>query len=534
MLDTLRANSRSILTYVLFGIIIVVFVVSFGPGSRGCSSGPGATESWAAKVNGRAVAPADFEQQYGQLARMYQQQGGGELDALFRTRLRQMALDQVVQRELVEQEAHHQGIAVSDEELNAAVHAIPAFQSVGRFDLELYKRAVANAYGTTGAFEERLRKDLVYSRMMALLRSSARVTEDEVRDAYLADNDRVTLELARFPYAAARQEVVPTDAQVKDFIARNGPRIEAFYKDNPGRFDQKKRVRARHILVKADDPAGAGAAKGDVAKARIDALAARVKKGEDFAKVASEASDDPGSRERGGDLGFFSAGVMAKAFEDAAMKMKPGEVSEPVRTQFGWHLIKVEEVKEPEQITLDKARPEIARELLQEELGKGLAVSRAAAVLAKVRAGASFADALPEARGAKVRGKAPVEPVKLGGEVVRPEDTGSFNASSSPSVPRVGPAPELFADALKASAGQVLGRVYETSTGAVVARVKERQRPDPAALPASRGEFETRLRMRREGEIERAWMDDLRKRAKVDLNQALVRGETRASPYEGD
>src|SRR5512132_3675150 len=94
MLDTLRANSRSVLTYVLFGIIIVVFVVSFGPGSRGCTSG-GRSDSWAAKVNGEAITPTDFDQQYGQLARLYQQQLGGDPSGVFQLRLRQMAMDQV-------------------------------------------------------------------------------------------------------------------------------------------------------------------------------------------------------------------------------------------------------------------------------------------------------------------------------------------------------------------------------------------------------------------------------------------------------
>src|SRR5512133_2348230 len=114
MLHTLRANSRSVLTYVLFGIMIVVFVVSFGPGSKGCSAEGGRTESWAAKVNGEAISPSEFDQQYVQRARLYQQQLGGDPSGVLQVRLRQMAMEQLVQRELLEQEGRRTGIVVTD------------------------------------------------------------------------------------------------------------------------------------------------------------------------------------------------------------------------------------------------------------------------------------------------------------------------------------------------------------------------------------------------------------------------------------
>jgi peptidyl-prolyl cis-trans isomerase D len=242
-------------------------------------------------------------------------------------------------------------------------------------------------------------------------------------------------------------------------------------------------------------------------------VAERIKKGEDFAKVAREVSDDPGSKEQGGDLGFFGPGVMAKEFEGAAFALKPGELSEPVKTRFGWHLLKVEQVQEPEVVPLEKARPEIARELATEDLARKTAQERAAEVLKRAQAGKGWG-----------------EPIKLGAQTVKPEETGGFSAAAAPNVPRAGPAPELFADALKANAGQILPRVYETSSGPVVARVKERQRPDPSKLAERKPEVLARLRLQREAEIERAWVEDLRKRAKVESNQAYVMGTAQATP----
>jgi peptidyl-prolyl cis-trans isomerase D len=521
MLDTLRANSRSVLTYVLFGIIIVVFVVSFGPGSKGnglaCSS-----PTWAAQVNGTPVPPGEFAQAYLQIQRYYQQQGMGDINPTMQAYLRQTAMDQVVQRQLVQQEAERQGIMVSDEDLARAIKTGPAFQKDGHFDMDIYKEIASARYGSPAKLEAQLRQDLVSQKMMDLVRSTAKVTDDEIKQAWLTENDKVNLEFARFPLAAAHADVKPTDAQVKEFAAKNGPAIEKFYKDNASRYDKKKRVHARHILAMVAPDAKP--ADDAAAKKKIEAAAERVKKGEDFAKVASEVSEEPGAKDRGGDLGFFEPGQMAKPFEDAAFKLKAGEVSAPVKTQFGWHLIKVEAVQEPEVIPLEKARTEIARELVANELAKKAATKKAEEVLHKLQAGKSLAEALPEKKGSEVM---------LGGKPIKPEETGSFNVSSAPNVPRVGAAAELFDAAMKANAGQALPKVYEIPGGLLVARVKERQRPDPSKFDTEKAHVAEQLRSRRESEIERSWMEELKAKSKIVTNEGLLKGEA-AGPTEMD
>ena len=179
-------------------------------------------------------------------------------------------------------------------------------------------------------------------------------------------------------------------------------------------------------------------------------------------------------------------------------------------------------MKEPEQVPLEKARPEIARELLENELAKKRAGEVAAEVLGKLQAGKPSRRSLPEA------GK-PGE-VKLGGQPVKVEETGTFTAASSPSVPRLGPAPDLFADTMKANAGEVLGKVYETAGGPVVAKVKERQRPDQAKFDVQKADVEDRLRYRREAELERAWMESLRASAKITANEAILAGAPTQGP----
>jgi peptidyl-prolyl cis-trans isomerase D len=521
MLDTLRANSRSVLTYVLFGIIIVVFVVSFGPGSRGCTSGSARAATWAAKVNGATVSPGEFQQQFETIRRMY---AGVDLDQVMLGQLRQMALDQLVNHELVDQESSRQGIVVTDDELSTAIQAIPTFQRDGAFNVEMYKQAVTGQFGSTSRFEDRMRHELAYGKMLSLVRETAKVTDEEVKDAYLAESDKVNLEFARFPVSLARADVRATDEQVKAYAETSKARIAQYYKDNPTRFDKKERVRARHILIRV--PPNGTKELEDEAKKKIDELAARVKKGEDFAKLAEQYSEDPGSKERGGDLGEFTHNVMVKQFDDAAFALKPGEVSDPVKTPFGWHIIKVEQKIAPEVISLEKATPDIARDMVEADFAKLLARSKAEETLKKLQAGKSFADVLPadDKKGAK--------PLKLGGQVVKFDETGLFNASSSPNVPRIGPAPELFADALKANTGQVLPRVYESSAGPIVARVKERQRADPAQFEKKKADVENQLRLRRQVQLEQAWVRSLKDKAKVEVNAALLRGELTSGPVE--
>jgi peptidyl-prolyl cis-trans isomerase D len=533
MLDILRQNAKSALTYVRFGIIIVVFIVSFGPGSRGCTEGRATSPGWAAKVGGEVVNGAEFESQYAALFRAYQARAGQAFtrELADQLGLRKMAMDQLVEKELLLQEGARLGVVVTDAELEKAIVENPSFQVDGRFQRDLYLRAVSSAYGTAARFEERMRRDLLADKVLALLRTTARVSEEEVRQAFDNEGDRATLEFARFPLAAAREAVQVRPEEVKAFQERNAARIEKHYQENASRYDLKRRVRARHVLVRV--PEGAPAAQDEAARKKAEGILERARAGQDFEKLAREGSDDPGTRERGGDLGFFGAGVMAKPFEEAAFATAAGGLAGPVRTPFGWHGIQVVQVQEPEVVPLERAAPEIARELLEGDLARAAAGRAAAGALARLRAGRSFAEVFPPEPDAKARKKAPA-PQRLGKLVIRPDETGSFGAGARPNVPRIGPQADLFADALAASGPGLLGRVYDTPAGPVVARVKERARPDPAQYAARRPEVEARLRSQREAEVEGGWVKALREKARVQVNEAYLRGEVTAPPLQLD
>jgi peptidyl-prolyl cis-trans isomerase D len=520
MLDILRSKSRSILTYVLFGIIIVVFVVSFGPGSQGCQV-EGLSSNSAVEVDGYVVTPADYEDAYGNLFRTYQARVGQSFtrELADQLGLRNVAMNQLVDRVLVVQEAKRRGLRVTPDEINRVVWSISGFQTDGRFDIELYRRTVRQMYGSESRFEERLVDDLLYQKMMALLREGALVPEEEVRAAWMADADRVDLVWVRFPLAAARKEVKVTDADVQALLRTDAGKVAQAYKDQPARFQTPKKVKARHILVKV--PEGAPAAQDDAARKKVEALAERVKK-EPFAQVAKEASEDPSSRDAGGDLGSFGQGVMAKPFEDAAFALRAGELSAPVRTRFGWHLILVEGVEDARVVPLKEVERSLAREILELEGARKIADRRAREALAQARAGKKLATLFPPAQAGKKGGPT------LGGEPLVARDTGLVNPGGPP-VPGLGEVPALYAAAAGATAaGQVLPDVYASPAGPVVAQVKDRQRPDPARYERQREEIAARLGSRRQAEVEAAWLKTLRDGAKNKVNDALLRSAVAA------
>ena len=528
MLDSLRASKGGLLTWIFLGAIIVVFVISFGPGSfaRGGGGCAGAPASYAARVNGKTIPAAEWEQQYAQLLRFYQQQAGDQLtpELAAQLGLGEQALSSLVDRKLAVQEARRRGIVVTNQEVSEAVHREPAFQENGQFSYDTYLDIVNRNFGSPAKYEEGLRQDLLVRKMQTALAETVKVPESEVHEAWVAGADKASLAFVTFPLASAQAEVKLSDADLKAFEEKEGARIEKFYKDNAARFDQKRKVRVRHVLVKA--PEGAPPAEDAAARAKIEAAAARVQKGEDFAKVAAEVSEDANTKSRGGELGFIAEGLADEAFAKAALALEKGQVSAPVRTARGWHLIQAEEVIPAKQVSLEAARPEIARELLTADRAAALAHEKAEAALAAVKKGKALADLFPTEEAAA---KAKRKPVTLGGKVVAADDTGIFGAAS-PVLPKIGASPALLKAVFAAKTGDVLPEVYDAPAGPVVAVVKTRDRPDEAAFQKERDQIESRLRARRFEQARRAWLAGLRAEAKIEENAALLSGNRPPQP----
>jgi peptidyl-prolyl cis-trans isomerase D len=504
MLDVLRSNAKSMFTWVIVVGLAVIFAISFGPGSLTKGGLRAASAPYAARVNGKTIPAAEWARTYDRLYQSYRQQAGESFtrELAERIGLPQQAMDVLIDRELVVQEARRRGIVVTSEELTKVVQSMPTLQENGQYSPGLYDEWARSNFGSKKKFESLLKDDLLHQKMLTALRETVKVPDAEVREAWQADSDKVGLVFVRFPLAAAEAEAPkPSEAEAKAFADKEAERVKKFYEENRARYDQKKRVRVRHVLAKvapgADDAA---------ARKKIDEAAARLKKGEDFARVAQALSEDENTKARGGEIGFVSEGLFDPAFVNAAFALAPGAVSEPVKSASGWHLIQAEEVVPAKQVSLEDARLDIARELLVKERARKLVQAKAQAALDAARKGKALAALFPQKT-----------PVKLGAQPIVAEETGPFGRGS-PFAPRLGAAPDVIADAFAAKKGDVLPRVYETTAGPLVAAVTLRETPDRSAFDSQREAVETRLRNRRETQIMSAWLKEIRSSAKIELN----------------
>lgn len=517
MLDKMRASSRSFGMYLVFGALILVFIIYFGPGSNGCI-GPGAEgpSPFAAKVNGDTIGWKEFEGAYNNTLRSYQQQMGERFDAKMAEQmgLRKNVLDQLVDRKLLLAQAKAQGIAVADSEVAAKVRELEFFQKDGQFDFGTYKDVLMNAGLTPDKYEADVRESLLVTKLIAQVRQGANASDDEIRDEFRKDNDKANLTIVRFSATQGEAEAAPTEAEVKAYLAdEDGKKaVAAEYEAKAFRFKTPKRVKAQHILVKVEEDAAQ--ADVDAATAKLEKAKADVQGGADFGEIAKALSEDPGSKDNGGDLGFFGPGTMAKPFEEAAMALEPGQLSGIVRTRFGLHLIKVNEVQAPEEKTLEDVQEQLAKELLTTKKAKDAAKAKAEAALAKAKAGQAL-DVLFPAPDAEAKGPQAAPSA---------EKTGSFGLSSD-YVPRVGSAAAVVKAVEAANAGDLLPDVYEVNGAFVIAHVTERQRPDLSQLDAQKDDLRARVLRKKEGEIVETFTKRLRDGAKVEMSPELASAE---------
>ena len=370
MLLDLRDGIRNSkwLKYVLVGIICVPFVF-FGVSSYFGNHGP----DYAAKVNGQKVSVNAFQSAAQQSQIQLQQSFGGRLPqgVDIGSLVNNQAMDTVVRQEVLRQSTVGNGFAVGDEHLAQQILSIDSFTVDGVFDKERYSNFLQSSHMTATDFEEQYRGDLLMqqfrdsvvstgfalgdeSQLLEALRTQKRqasfikletqakadsleITDEEVQSHYdeniasFNNPEKVKLEYIELKVDDLLASVDATDED-----------LEAYFEQNKNQWVVTEKRSASHILLALDSDAS----DSDVEekRAEADALVARIGAGETIAALAAEFSDDPGSAENGGSLGEFDRGVMVPAFEDVAFAMEEGTVSDPVRSDFGFHIIQLDKI----------------------------------------------------------------------------------------------------------------------------------------------------------------------------------------------
>lgn len=400
MLSLMRKHAGSWLIKVILGVIVVVFVF-WGVGSYRARK-----ESQIAMVNGEAIAVEAYRNAYRQLEEQYRQQFGDAMnqDLLKSLNLKEQALDQLINRRLVLQEAERLGLRVSEDELVQAIQRIPAFGENGRFDSRRYQRMLALNRMTAEMFEAGMREELLVEKMQNIILGSVKVSEAEALERFSWQERQVNVRYAAFKpsdyqdvdispeaveaHFSTHQKAYEIPRKVKAAYVRFQPddyvaeiditqeEVETHFELNQEEYGTPKKVQARHILFRVEP--GATEEVRETARNQAWVVMEQAKSGKDFAELAKQYSDDPGSKNSGGDLGFFTRDRMVKPFSDAAFAMTPGEISEPILTQFGWHVIKVEAVQEAKTPTLSEVKEEIEKKLAA-AAAKRMAADRAEA-----------------------------------------------------------------------------------------------------------------------------------------------------------
>ncbi len=370
------------LAYLVLGALAVVFAAWGAYGIVNLNFGG---SNFAAEANGHKISLEEARNVWLRQQSMWQQRlGGGELPAPMRARLQDQVLESLIKRTLLTERSHDLGYRVSNQALLEAVQGEPAFQVDGKYDPQAAKAALAQAGISLDDYTQQLRTDLQQLQLEGGIRASDFLTaseltrltdlEEQQREVrYLvlpADRFRRTApiddaavqayykahlaeymrpESVDLQYAELRLEALAAQQEVSDAD------LHAAYDKEKGRLEVPEKRHARHILITGKDDASA--------LALAQQVLAQAKSGKDFGELAKQYSQDPGSAQNGGDLGWAERSTFVKPFGDALFAMSVGEISAPVKTQYGYHIIRLDEVQRGNSKSFEEARPELEAQL---------------------------------------------------------------------------------------------------------------------------------------------------------------------------
>jgi peptidyl-prolyl cis-trans isomerase D len=388
MFDAVRNHKRW--TMLILLVLILPSFVFFGiEGYSQFFTG----ERALAVVGSEKIRRQDFDEAQRQQIDRMRQMFGGQLDASLvdSAQMRREVLDRLIDQRVLAQEARSLWFTASDERLREAILAIPSVLENGQFSRERYDRLLRSNGLTVEGFEARLRSDLAIEQVIGPVQSTTFmpaeltrkliaieteqrdvrtvsfpeeryragivITEDEIRQRYESTPTRFEI-----PEKADAEYVVLDEAAAAKGVTVSDADIQSFYEQNKARFSTPEQRRASHILIEL--PGGSDAAAAEAVRARAQAILERVKANPaNFAAIARAESQDPGSAARGGDLGWFGRGMMVAPFEQAVFGLHKGQLSDLVQTEFGFHIIKLTDIRVETVRPLTEVRTEIEREV---------------------------------------------------------------------------------------------------------------------------------------------------------------------------
>ncbi len=395
MLDKMRQKRNSAIIIFFFAIIILVFVF-WGVGTS--PQGGGGNNQFVAVVNGTKISAQDYSELYRRQLDYYRETFKDKFDEKLIEQLNvsEQVLNTLVERQLMIDAARSEGVRVSAREIQDRILSNPMFQRDGVFNKELYFAILSSNRIEPAEYEQSVKSQVLIDKLMSKVLSEMDVTEEDVLEKYMRDNRDISLYYTKLSPADFVSKVDFTEDVAKKYLEQNSmdfmepekvkalyafvdkaaleskvevaeEDIKRYYELNQGSYIQPKEVKARHILIRPKPGADNAEQAKEDARKKTEEILDRISAGEDFASLAEEFSQDSGSAVKGGDLGYFREGQMVKPFEEAAFSLSKGEVSDVVETRYGFHLIKVENIKGGKVTPLSEARSEISGTLAKEK-----------------------------------------------------------------------------------------------------------------------------------------------------------------------
>lgn len=506
MLDRMRRH-KGWLKWSL-ALVVLTFVLFYIPDFLSSTTGaaPGDTM---ATVEGQPITVREFTRRYSAQLQAYRQAYGAQMSEQL---LRQLGIEKQILTQLVDEqamvaEARRQGITVSDQEIRERILAIPAFQENGRFIGEARYRQMLqmnNPPLTTTEFEDQMRRAILVDKLRNAVTAWMSVSDQDVAEEFRRRNEKVKLDVVPISPDAFKSQVTVNDKEIADYFEKRKDTyridekrkikyasvdvdrvretvkvpeadIEAFYKQNLAQYQTPAQVRASHVLLKIE-----GKNEAEV-KAKADEVQKRAKAGEDFAALAKQYSEDDSNNTKGGDLDYFGRGTMVPEFENAAFSMKAGEISEVIKTPFGFHVIKVVDSKPEVTRPLAEVRPEI-EEQLKAQKAQTDAEQQAKALEPQMKTAADL-DRIGKERGLHL------------------QETGFFLRDEP--IDGLGPSPEVSAQAFQLQPGAV-SPTLRTSRGWVFVTLLTKQDPYVPQLAEVRDKVREDLVRERAADVAKA------------------------------
>ncbi len=385
MLNLMRRSANTWVIKLLLILVALSFVV-WGVGDYVNRQ----SQQPVVEAKGWVIGPREFAQAYENDFNRMRQRFGGALDKKTAEMfgLKQQTLNGLINRRLLLAAARDMRLTVSPDMLRANIADNPAFARNGRFDKERYETLLRNNRMSPQEFESTLVADILVSQLQGVLGEPMVLPDLILEDAFRLEKEKRVVDVISLNPEKLIPEIKVTEEELEAYLKENQSRYmtplrvklryvvlgpdsvrgeievtqeqrQAFYDEHSNEFLREEKRQARHILVRIDEKTDA-----EAALKKIRAAQKRIEGGESFETVAKAVSEDV-SAEQGGDLGEFSPGMMVKAFDDVAFSLPVGKVSEPVKTDFGYHLIRVDKIHEREVKTLDKVAKEIDGRIIE-------------------------------------------------------------------------------------------------------------------------------------------------------------------------